>query len=213
MRHGSRAHLVGGQGSFLEPGIVFDDAKIVDELDPDALVGHRLLSRILPTIFARGAARCSSAFDYARIGRFVLRPPVNWKRAAPAGSTWSSRDALRSVAGRIACDAYVVAREHLKMASYEVGAMARMFRGEDGRLYDYAPDEVRDTLRLGGRRGMEILVQRLHDGARTAVDVVRDVDALQLACHLAAASGYTVNGCLNEGRSKRAEVRFFVART
>ena len=89
--------------------------------DPDVLCGHNILGFELDVLLARALAlKVGNA--WSKVGRLKRnKPPHRWKAA-------SGRDTFHASAtsGRLICDTYLAAREHLRGATtYALAALAQ----------------------------------------------------------------------------------------
>lgn len=186
-----------------EISILSTIAEIFRAHDPDIVVGHKLLATIVPTLRERFRRLGIPPSTWSRLGR------INFSRSEFGSGDGKNHhptsDSLRILQGRIACDTFIAAREHIKCASHELSELARTTVKVQQTFCEFSESEILRMLTdapLG--QNLERLVCRAVLGAQTSARVAEKIDLVpRLASKLAAASGYTMTGCIAEGRSRR----------
>jgi hypothetical protein len=115
----------------------------IDRIDPDVLIGHHLSTSLLDRLVAR----------------------ADEVHATPAFGRKTTRR-------RIACDSFVVCKEHMKRASYELPEL--------GGVEDLSERDIA-LLVSSGNAGYSRIVQRVLEGAQASMHLVAQLDAIRLA--------------------------------
>ena len=167
--------------------------------DPDVLCGHNILGFELDVLLARALAlKVGNA--WSKVGRLKRnKPPHRWKAA-------SGRDTFHASAtsGRLICDTYLAAREHLRGATtYALAALAQTQLGVRGRR-SLEPREVAQLLGSGSQNVCGLLRHAAED-CRLVERLALRLQVLPLSKQLTAISGNLLAHTLKGKRAERIE--------
>ena len=167
--------------------------------DPDVLCGHNILGFELDVLLARALAlKVGNA--WSKVGRLKRnKPPHKWKAS-------SGRDTFHASAtsGRLICDTYLAAREHLRSATtYALPALAETQLGVRGRR-SLEPRQVAQLLGSGSQNVCGLLRHAAED-CRLVERLALRLQVLPLSKQLTSISGNLLGNTLKGKRAERIE--------
>ncbi|KAH3765488.1 DNA-directed DNA polymerase [Pelomyxa schiedti] len=164
----------------------------VTEIDPDVIVGHRLLSFIMDMILSGFAARDTP--QWSILGRMRRN---NLPRTGHGD--WASKNLL---CGRLACDTYLLSKEFLRsQKNYELSDLAlSQFQME---RVEIRPEDV--PAMFGNASQLQALVSHTLDDAKLALNIVRKLMVIPLTKQLTNIAGNLWSQSLFGHRAERIE--------
>jgi len=167
--------------------------------DPDVLVGHNILGFELDVLLGR-ALHLKLGNAWSKVGRLKRnKPPSRWKAA-------SGRDTFHASAtcGRLICDTYLAAREHVRGATtYALAALAATQLGVRGRR----ALEPQDVAHLLGSTKEHVagLLRHSAEDCRLVERLMLRLQIMPLSKQLTAISGNLLARTLKGHRAERIE--------
>ncbi|KAJ8610436.1 hypothetical protein CTAYLR_008217 [Chrysophaeum taylorii] len=165
--------------------------------DPDVLVGHNIAGFELDVLLGRALALKLGA--WSKLGRLKRSsPPARWKSHQTGRDTYSAK----ATSGRLVCDTYLAAKEHVRGATaYDLATLAKTQLDETHTLVQ--PADVPRALDTGSTTCD--LIEHAAATARLVERLALRLNVIPLSKQLTSISGNLMARTLKGHRAERIE--------